>query len=108
MAIKKLEKDVWQEYFDTFSKSFLKDKQPEYAEIQVLSNTSGVQPETGWLPLEGITYDTRKEMLNVKVEDLDHMIWYPTEIHVDEEPDGWITSIEIKKNDGSREIIEIR
>lgn len=108
MAIKKIDKENWQAYFDTFSKTFLTDKQPEYAEIQILSKTSGVQPETGWLPLEGITYDAREEMLNVKLEDLDHMIWHPAEIHVDEEPGGWITSIEIKNADGSKEIIEIR
>lgn len=108
MAIKKISKREWQRYFDTFSKSFLKDEQPEYAEIQVLSRESGIQPESSWLPLEGITYDSKKETLNIKVENLDHMILHPVEIYVDEDDNGWIESMEITKQDGSKELIEIR
>lgn len=108
MAIRKIEKKDWQKYFDTFSKSYLKDNQPEYAAIQILSNLSGVQPESGWLPLEGITYDARSEMLNIKLEDLDHMVSNLSEIYVDEDADGWINSIELKNSDGSKEIIQIR
>lgn len=108
MAIKKIEKKEWQNYFDTFSKSFLRDEQPEYAEIQVLSSESGIQPESSWLPLEGITYDPKKEILNIKVEKLDHMILHPAKIYVEENDNGWIESMEITQTDGSKEIIEIR
>lgn len=108
MAIKKIEKSTWQSYFDTFSKSFLKDDQPEYVEIQILSAASGIQPETSWLPLEGITYDSRKDALNIKVEALDHMIDHPSEIFVDEDDGGWIASMEIIQEDGTKNIIEIR
>lgn len=108
MAIKKIEKKEWQTYFDTFSKSYLTDEQPEYAEIQVLSRESGIQPESSWLPLEGITYEPKKGTLNIKVENLDHMILHPTEIYVDEDERGWIDSMEIIQQDGTKEIIEIR
>ena len=108
MAIKKIDKQDWQTYFDNFSKAFLRDDQPEYAAIQILSEASGVQPETEWLPMEGITYNPKDDLLNIKLEDLDHMILHPSEIYVDEEDNGWVTSLEIIESDGTKEIIEIR
>lgn len=108
MAVKKLERSEWQTFFDTFSKNFLKDDQPEYAEIQILSEDMGAQPETGWLVLEGITYDSGDDLLDIKVENLDRMILHPSEIYVDEDTGGWITSMEIVERDGTKDIIEIR
>lgn len=108
MAVKKLDRGEWQSFFDTFSKKFLKDDQPEYAEIQVLSESLGAQPETRWLILEGITYNPKDDLLDIRVEDLDRMILHPTEIYVDEDMGGWITSMEIVEKDGTKDIIEIR
>lgn len=108
MAVKKIEKEEWQTFFDTFSKKYLKDKQPEYAEIRVLSRESGAQPETGWLPLEGITFNPKDLTLYIRVEELNRMIWNPSEIYVDEDEEGWIESIEIVESDDTKDIIEIR
>jgi len=108
MAVRKIEKKDWQSYFDTFSKSFLKDKQPEYIGIQILSGEFGAQPETSWLVMEGITYDPKGNLLDVKVEDLNRMILDPLEIYVDEDERGWIHSMEIIEKDGTKDIIEIR
>lgn len=108
MAVKKIEKIDWQEYFDTFAKLFLKDDQPEYIGIQILSNEFGTQPETSWVPLEGISYDPKGNLLDVKVENLNRMILDPLEIFVDEDENGWIHSMEIIERDGTKDIIEIR
>lgn len=108
MAVRKIEKNEWQSYFDTFSKLFLKDKQPEYMGIQILSGEFGSQPETSWLVMEGITYDPKGNLLDVKVEDLNRMILNPVEIYVDEDEGGWIHSMEIIEKDGTKDIIEIR
>lgn len=108
MAIRKINPDQWQVYFDTFSKSYLKDDQPEYADILILSEKAGVQAETKWLPVEGISYDSKSDLLHIKLKDLSHTIAHPTEIYADEESNGWITSIAITKKDGAKEIIEIR
>jgi len=108
MAVKKLDRRDWKDFFDTFSKKYLKDKQPEYAEIQILSETVGAQPETSWLILEGITYNPKDDLLDIKLEDLDRMILHPSEIYVDEDTDGWINSMEIVEQDGTKDIVEIR
>ncbi|MDX1639813.1 MAG: DUF5335 family protein [Balneolaceae bacterium] len=108
MAVRKINRSDWQSFFDTFSKKFLKDDQPEYAGIQILSEDIGAQPETGWLPLEGITYNPKDDLLDIRVEQLDRMILHPSEIYVDEDSQGWITSLEIVEKDGTKDIIEIR
>lgn len=108
MAVKKIEKEEWQSFFDAFSKKYLKDEQPEYAEICVLSKESGSQPETGWLPLEGITFNAKDNILYIRVEDLNRMIWNPAEIYIDEDEDGWIESMEVVESDGTKDIVQLR
>lgn len=108
MAIKQIDREHWQTFFDSFSQKFLKDEQPEYAEIRVLSSDSGAQPQTQWLVLEGITYNKKEDLLDIRVEDLNRMILNPSEIYVDQDPDGWISSVEIVEGDGTKDIIEIR
>lgn len=108
MAIKKIEKTRWGTYFDTFSKTFLKDDQPEYAEIRVLSEEMGVQPETQWMPLKGISYDQKGNILDIDLEELNRMIINPVDIYVDQDDTGWLTSIEVIESDGTKNIIEIR
>jgi hypothetical protein len=108
MAIKKIDKTDWMVYFDTFSKKFLKDKQPEYAEIRVMSDEIGVQSETQWTPLMGISYNPKDDTLDINVEHLNRMIVHPVEIYVDQEENGWLTSIEVTESDGTKDIIEIR
>lgn len=108
MAVKELNRKKWQPFFDKFYKQYLKDTQPEYAEIRVLSNESGAQPETGWLVLNGISFDPKGDTLDIRVEELNRMIWHPSKIYVDEEENGWITSMEIIEQDGTKNIIEIR
>lgn len=108
MAIKKLDKTQWQAYFDAFSRPFAQGKQVEYAEVRVFSQELGAQPHTQWLPLFGITYDGKGDLLEVVVENLDYIIYHPEEIYVDEEADGLVTSMEVLQPDGTKEVIEFR
>lgn len=108
MAIKEIEPDRWSSYFDEFSRSFLKNKRTDYAEIKVMSEEMGVQKELGWLPLKGITYDKHDDVLDVSVDKLDHLIFHPEHINVDEDEIGFLVSVEIREADGTREIIELR
>ncbi|MCW9705880.1 DUF5335 family protein [Fodinibius salsisoli] len=108
MSIRKIEKKEWQEYFNSFSKKFLKDEQPEYAEVRILNKSMGVQPETQWTLLKGVTYDKKGDVLEIQLEKLNRMVHHPQEIYVDEADDGWLLSFEIVQNDGTRNIIETR
>lgn len=108
MDSKKITKRQWQKYFDTFSIKFLKDKQPEYIEIQVMSEEFGVQPNTQWTLLKGITYDPKSDILQIQVDKMEHLISHPEEIYVNEEKDGWVTGMLVIQKGGERNIIDIR
>lgn len=108
MAIKRLEKKEWQKYFDSFSKNFLKDKQPEYAVIRVLTAYLGMQPATQWMLLKGITYDAKGDLLDIHLENFNRLIRHPSEIYVHEESNGWLSSFEVIQSDGTKDIIETR
>ena len=108
MDSKKISKKQWQKYFDTFSIKYLKDEQPEYIEIQVMSQEMGVQKETTWTPLKGISYDPKSDILAIQVDKMEHMISHPKEIYVNEEKNGWVTGMMVIQKGGERNIIDIR
>ncbi len=108
MPIREVEKEEWQNYFDTFSKKYLKDEEPEYVEITVLNDSNGVQLESNWMPLRGITYDDKNDLLEIELDKLKRLIRYPEKIYVDEADNGWLLSFEIIESDGTKNIIETR
>lgn len=108
MSVRKINKAEWPKYFNDYFHKFLKDKQPEYVELRILSKESGNQPEIEWTPLRGISFDPKNDLLDLSVDKLDHLIYHPVEIYVDDEKDGMINSMEITNKEGDKEIIEIR
>jgi hypothetical protein len=108
MSIKKIDRAQWVSYFDTFSKRLIQTHRTDYAEIRVFSPEDGAQPETSWLPLAGITYDPRSDLLEVLVENMDHLVLHPEEIYVDETATGILSSLEVIRKDGTKEIVEVR
>jgi hypothetical protein len=103
MAIVKLDKAKWHSYFDQVSK-LLEGKQ---AEIEVASLKLGDQIEAEWVPLLGIVYDHKNDLVEVIVEGLDHLIYKPREIFIDHGPLG-LTSMEVIDVDDVRQIIRLR
>lgn len=101
--ISKLEKDVWHPYFDAMSKMLTGKR----AEIEVESLQLGNQIAAEWLPLLGITYDPKSDIVEVVLEGLDHMIHHPREVYVDVEAGG-LTSVEVIAEDDERQIINLR
>ncbi|MGD8426468.1 MAG: DUF5335 family protein [Balneolaceae bacterium] len=108
MATKKIDKKEWKQYFDSFSMKFLKDEQPEYIEIQILSETLGAQTEMSWTPLKGITYDPKSDLLEIQIDKMEHLISHPEEIYVEEVENGWVTGMQITQKSGEKNIIDIR
>lgn len=103
MATVKLEKAAWQPYFDQISKT-LGGKQ---AEIEIASLKLGDQIEAEWVPLLGIVYDPKNDLVEVLLEGLDHMIRKPVEIFVEHGPLG-LSSMEVIDADDERQIIKLR
>jgi hypothetical protein len=103
MAISKLEKAAWQPYFDRVSKT-LAGKQ---AEIEIASLKLGDQVESDWVPLLGIAYDPKNDLVEILMEGVDHMVRNPKEIWVDQGPAG-LASMEVIGADDERQIIKLR
>jgi hypothetical protein len=103
MTTHKLDKRQWPTFFDGVTR-MLEGKR---AEIEVLSLRLGDQVEAEWLPLLGIVYDPKNDIVEVALDGLDHMIRKPREIYVEDGAQG-LLALEIVDADDVRQIIKLR
>jgi len=103
MATRKLDKKEWKTFFDRISK-ILEGKQ---AEIEVVSLGLGDQVQAEWIPLYGIAYDPKDDLVEVILDGLDHMIAKPHEIYVEDGTAG-LESVEIIDAEGIKQIVKLR
>jgi hypothetical protein len=75
-------------------------------EIEVASLQFGFQLEARRLPLLGMSYDPRSDILQLLVGELDHLIRAPRELYVDEAPLG-IVCLQIVDAEGVRQIVTL-
>ncbi|MET3131490.1 hypothetical protein AAKU55_001752 [Oxalobacteraceae bacterium GrIS 1.11] len=103
MAISKIDKPHWHDYFERVSKILI----GKSAELEVDSLEIGSQIEAEWVPLLGIVYDKRSDIMAVMVEGLDHMIRQPQTVFVDMTGSA-LSSVEIVDADRSRHLLKLR
>jgi hypothetical protein len=103
MTIRQLEKTNWRPYFDHISKTLVGYR----AEIEASSLALGDQAQTKWLPLIGLVYDPKDDIVELALEGLDHMIQKPRDIFVDE-AGGHLASVEIIDAEGGRQIVKLK
>jgi hypothetical protein len=101
--IRKLERSDWGWFCIHTSRVFL----GKQADIEVGSLQLGFQIEARRLPLIGMSYDPKSDVLTLLVGDLSHMIRAPRELYVDEEPLGLI-AFQIVDAEGVRQIVTLR
>jgi hypothetical protein len=93
----------WQAFFDRMSKALVGTR----AEIEVASLDLGDQIVAEWVPLVGITYDSRDDLLDVALERTSHEILHPTMIAVEESATG-LASVAVVDAEGERQVIRFR
>jgi hypothetical protein len=93
----------WRPFFDRVSKALLGKR----AEIEVASLELGDQIVVDWIPMLGITYDSRDDLLDVALDRASHFIRHPREILVEEAQTG-LASVAVVDEDGARQIIRLR
>jgi hypothetical protein len=103
MSIRKLERKDWGPFLDYLSKLC----EGRQAEIGAESLALGDQVEARWLPLIGITFDPKDDLIEFALEGLDHLIHWPREVYIDEGNES-ITSLEIIDADGVRQIAKFK
>lgn len=99
----KIEKPEWQTFFDTLSKSLVGMR----VEIEVASLSLGDQIEAEWLPLLGIAYDPKDDVLEIALDGFDHLIPRPQELYADTGA-GTLLSFEVIDADGVSQIVMLR
>ena len=102
MAARALAKPEWQSYCDRISKGLTGKR----AQIEVTGLRIGDQIAAKWLPLLGITYDSKDDLVEIALEGLDHLIDKPFAISVDEGPNG-LSSMEIVDSEGRRQLLKL-
>src|SRR3974377_1132588 len=102
MASRALPKKELEIYFDRISKGLAGHR----AHIEVAGLALGDQVAAKWLPLFGITYDAKDDLLENAMEGIGHSIYKPREIAVDDGPSG-LGSMEIVDSDRRRQIIKL-
>ena len=100
---RKLEKSEWSAFLNRFDKGLSATQ----AEIEVTSLNLGDQIQAEWVPLIGIVYDPKDDIVEVAVEGLDHMVHRPRDLYV-EEDEGELLSLAVIDEDGVRHIVNLR
>ena len=102
---RKLEKNDWFPFLDALSKQLREDG--KQAEVEVASLNLGSQIEAEWLPLYGVVYDPKSELIEIALEGVDHMIKNPREVYVESEGIQ-VTSLEVIDARGVHEIVRLK
>ena len=102
--------EEWETFFDEYTRRFLSPsgEAEETAFIEVMSPSLGVQVEAARVPLLGMAYDPKSNAFELVLANVDHLSYYPTEIAVLEEDDGFISALEVTRLDGTQEIVQLQ
>src|SRR5688572_6930694 len=101
-----LPKQAWKSYFETMSDVLI----GKWAEVEVAALDLGDQIVAERLPLLGIAYDTKDDLVDVSLggeNRLNHLIRHPSQIEIVEDVDG-VRSIAIMSGDGTVQVIRLR
>jgi hypothetical protein len=100
MSIAKLKKTQWSAFFDHASKLLL----GKHTQIEIVGLSIGSQMGARGVPLLGIAYDPRNDLIEIMLEGLAHVVRSPFAIYVDNDR-GILTRLQIIDGDGVMQII---
>jgi hypothetical protein len=103
MTIRRLERNDWIGFCLHASRGM----SGKWVDIEIASLQIGAQLEARHLPLLGISYDPKSDVLELLVGGLEHLIRAPREFYVDEELFG-LVSLQIIDAEGVRQIVTLR
>jgi hypothetical protein len=105
---KQIPRSEWKDYLERFTREHLTRDPPDDVTVEVLSPTIGDQFEARAERLLGLTYDPKSRAVEVLLEDqLDHLAFDPVEIWAIEMEDGFVSTLELVREDGTRELLYI-
>ena len=105
---RKVPMDQLEQLFTHFTRNFLIRQSTNSVDVEVLDVDSGDQFEAEGARIFGITFDPKANSVEFELDGGDHRIINPREVWVAEEPDGFIKSIEVVRDDGTREVARVK
>jgi hypothetical protein len=99
-----LENSHWQTYFDRLSRVLV----GKSVELEVVALDLGDQVGARWLPLLGLDYDPRSDLIEIALDGVDHLIRRPRQVFVDDDGSVGLSSLMIVDADGRRHIAQLR
>ena len=102
-SLRSIPKAEWRAFFDRMSRALL----GKWAEIEVAAIDLGDNIIAEWIPMLGITYDSRDDLLDVALDRLNHLIRHPKEIVIEEDAGG-IKSVAVLDGEGARQIVNLK
>ena len=105
MTVQKLEKSEWFPFFEYVSAALLTGKR---AEIEVLSDRLGAQVEADWTPVFGIVYDYKDDIIDISLENTNHVIQGAREIYIDIAAVDDLAQIAVADGNGAWHHVKIR
>lgn len=103
MQHRQLTRAEWRSYCDRVSKAVAGKK----VELDVASMELGDRVEARWLPLLGIVFDARGDVLEIALDGLGHSILAPRDLLLEETERG-LVAIEVVAADGTVETLRFR
>ena len=106
MVMYNLPKRAWKSYFEVMSDALI----GKWAEVEVASLDLGDQIVAEWVPLLGVTYDDKDDLVDVALggeNQLNHLIRRPAQIEVVDDADG-LRSIAIRTGDGTVQVLKLK
>lgn len=103
MTLTQLAKPQWQSYFDRVAKALA----AKLVQVEITGLGLGDQVQAESLPLIGISYDPRNDILAVALEGIEHNIQHPKQIHVEQDVES-VYSIEAVDAEGEHHILLLR
>ena len=97
-------KNQWEDYLNRLSK-VLKDSP---VEVEVAATGIFDKPEVEWLPVLGISYDPKDNIVSILFENLDHIIEKPYEIKVEKDGSGIKEIVIVSEEDASKTILRFK
>jgi len=105
---KRIPHDQLGEYFDAFSRRFLMRGSPEAVDIELVGPEIGDQFVASGVRLLGVDYDHNTNALEIQLESGDRRVYDAREVWTIEEPDGFISSMEVVLADGTRQVVTMK
>src|SRR5215831_9876050 len=102
-TLRNVPKSDWRGFFDVMSKAMLGSR----AEVEVAALDLGDQILAEWVPVLGVTYEPKGDLLDVALDSGSHLIRRPSAVVAQESRTG-LEALTVTDGDGARHTVRLK